>query len=241
MIILYQFPGMWGLPNASPFCVKLETYLRMAEIPYEIRFVMNPKKSPKGKLPFIKMDGEPYADTELIINHLQEKFGYPLDRHLNHEQRALNLLLEATFCERLYWIMLYFRWLDESEWAHVKQAFFAKIPAFSKWFLPCMVRKNMIKSLKSQGIGRHTPQEVQEMGYRSLDAVAAILADKKYFHGDELTTIDATAFGFLSNILWLPFEDPLKKHVQQHQNLLHYCDKIWTNFYPEMPKPFNLF
>jgi len=33
MIKLYQFPTAWGLPNPSPFCMKLEVYMRLAEIP----------------------------------------------------------------------------------------------------------------------------------------------------------------------------------------------------------------
>ena len=36
MIKLYQFAPAFGLPNASPFCMKMETYLRMAGLPYEL-------------------------------------------------------------------------------------------------------------------------------------------------------------------------------------------------------------
>ena len=36
MIKLYQFPPAFGLPNASPFCMKLETYLRMAGLPFTL-------------------------------------------------------------------------------------------------------------------------------------------------------------------------------------------------------------
>ena len=53
MIKLYQFKPAFGLPNASPFCMKLETYLRMAQLPF-----VAPKislgdigRAPKGKLP----------------------------------------------------------------------------------------------------------------------------------------------------------------------------------------------
>ena len=33
MIKLFQFEPAFGLANASPFCMKLETYLRMGEQP----------------------------------------------------------------------------------------------------------------------------------------------------------------------------------------------------------------
>ena len=36
MIKLYQFKPAWGLPNPSPFCMKVETYLRMAGLSYEV-------------------------------------------------------------------------------------------------------------------------------------------------------------------------------------------------------------
>jgi len=36
VIKLYQFAPAFGLPNASPFCMKMETYLRMAGLPFEL-------------------------------------------------------------------------------------------------------------------------------------------------------------------------------------------------------------
>ena len=36
MIKLYQFAPAWDVPNLSPFCVKVETYLKMAGLPYEL-------------------------------------------------------------------------------------------------------------------------------------------------------------------------------------------------------------
>ncbi len=53
MIKLYQFDPAFGLPNASPFCMKLETYLRMAQLPFEIEpaTLQAFNKAPKGKMP----------------------------------------------------------------------------------------------------------------------------------------------------------------------------------------------
>lgn len=35
---LYQFPRFKYVPSMSPFCLKLETWLRMAEVNYEVCF-----------------------------------------------------------------------------------------------------------------------------------------------------------------------------------------------------------
>ncbi|MBA2655964.1 MAG: glutathione S-transferase N-terminal domain-containing protein [Tatlockia sp.] len=237
MITLYQFPSVWGLPNVSPFCLKVETYLRFAKIPYEIKAVMDPRKAPKGKLPLIKINDKKIADSEIIIDFLKAKYGNSLDKNLTEEQEAVSALVDASFSERIYWVILYTRWQYEPNWQYVKKDFFAKLPSFSKLFLPVLIRKATLKTLYAQGIGRHSYEEILQMGYKTLDALIFILGDKKYFFGEEPSTIDATAFAFLVNILWTPYSDDLKTHLKQHKNVLNYCDRILTDFYPELTKP----
>jgi glutathione S-transferase len=238
MITLYQFPGVWGLTNASPFCLKVETYLRLAEIPYEIKAIMDPRNAPKGKLPFIKIDNKTIADSELIIDFLKAKFGDSLDKNLSREQKALSVLIDDSFTEHLYWIIVYSRWQYEPNWLEVKKTFFAKLSPFAKLFIPNLVRRKTIKTLYAQGIGRHSYDEILEMGYKTLDAIAEILGEKKFFFGDDPSTIDATAFAFLANIVWTPYDDALKTHVNKFKNILVYCDRMWSTFYPELAKPF---
>ena len=52
-IELYQFAPAFGLPNASPFCMKMETWLRMAGLPFTIPApnFSHFGKAPKGKMP----------------------------------------------------------------------------------------------------------------------------------------------------------------------------------------------
>ena len=40
-VVLFQFPRGPGYPSLSPFVLKLETYLRMAGIPYIVSIVVN--------------------------------------------------------------------------------------------------------------------------------------------------------------------------------------------------------
>src|SRR5262249_56922696 len=62
-IKLFQFPRMFGIPNLSPFCCKLETWLRITRVPYEVVDTPDPRKGPKGKLPFIQDAAMPIADS----------------------------------------------------------------------------------------------------------------------------------------------------------------------------------
>ncbi|MFA5959262.1 MAG: glutathione S-transferase C-terminal domain-containing protein [Tatlockia sp.] len=240
MITLYQFPGLWGLPNASPFCMKVETYLRMAELPYEIKLVRDPRIAPKGKLPFIQIEEKKIADSEIIIDFLKAKYGDLLDKNLSKEQKAFSVFLDNTLSSYFYWIVVYSRWQYEPNWLHIKADYFAKMPFLLKTFVPRIARKNTLKALYMQGTGRHSYDEVLEMGFKTINALADSLANKKYFHGNEPSTIDGTVFSFLASLAWTPYDDAFKTQLHRQSNLLGFCDRMWSAFYPEFAKPFAL-
>src|SRR5262245_40434238 len=92
-IKLFQFPRMFSIPNLSPFCCKLETWLRITGIPYEVVDTPDPRSAPKGKLPFIEDGGVRMGDTSLIIEHLRETRGVDPDAHLDPSQHAIARLV----------------------------------------------------------------------------------------------------------------------------------------------------
>lgn len=111
MIKLYQFAPSWGM-SASPFCLKLETYLRMTGLPYEIAIADNPGKAPKGKLPYIEDNGKLVADSNFAIDDLKTTYGNPLDAHLSPSEPAIALAMQRTIKENFYWALVYSRWQD---------------------------------------------------------------------------------------------------------------------------------
>lgn len=88
---VFTFSPDWGLPSAGPFAIKLLAWMELAGIPYEQVIEDNPGKGPKGKNPWIELDGEAIADSEIIIELLSERFGIDLDAKLNEEQQAIGL------------------------------------------------------------------------------------------------------------------------------------------------------
>ena len=66
MIILYTFGPYFDLPDPSPFVMKAEVLLKMADLPYETD-TGGFNKAPKGKLPYISDDGEIVADSTFIL------------------------------------------------------------------------------------------------------------------------------------------------------------------------------
>lgn len=236
MITLYQFYPVWGLPNSSPFCMKLETYFRMANITYHVHYIANPQHAPKGKLPFVKIDGEKYADSELIIAELKKRFGDPLDAELTPDQRALGNLIEYTLGDRLYWILLYWRWQDKEGWATIKDTYFKNLSSISRLYIPGVVRKRLLNSLYMQGMGRYSREEVIELGKKIIDSLVDTLGTKPYFLGDNPSSVDATAFAFLANMLMCPLDTPLKEYALQFDSLMEYCHLMWDVYYSDFAK-----
>lgn len=236
-LILFQFPPAWGLPNASVYCMRLETFLRIHELPYEVKYVRNPARAPKGKLPFVKLDGEILADSEMIMSRLLTTIANPVDDKFDKETLALGTLVEQVLCERLYWLMLYTRWQHETGWQNTKTLFFKNLPWWIKWYVPHKVRKKMLQSLYAQGMGRHSSEEVMGMLRRTFDALSIRLGDKPYCLGQYVSSVDATLFTFLINFMAVPYDCPSRQLVLQYPNFKTYCQRMWKQFYPELMPP----
>ena len=231
MIKLYQFPPLWHLPNASLFCMKLETYLRMTKIPYESVYVGNPGKAPKGKLPYIIDENKTIADSHFIIEYLKNKHGDILDAHLTPREKGIALAIQQLAEEHLYWIVMYTRWQDEDFWPQTRKAFFGHINKLLRTIIAHKVRKHILQQLHSQGTRRHSRDEIYQRGTEATDALSALLGNQDYILGPTPTSIDAGVYALIQNVLVPPLETPLKQHTQQSNNLVNYCERMTQHFY----------
>ena len=226
MIRLHQFAPAFGLLNASPFCMKLEVYLRLAGLPYEAVNDGNVMKAPKGKLPYIEDQGAVVADSTFVIDYLMQTYGDTLDAGLTAEQRALATAFQRLFEEDLYWAVVHTRWADPAGWARTKVAFFGALPPPLCWLLPPLARRGILGEMRGHGMGRHSEAEIHTIARRDVDAVADFLADKPYMLGASTSSLDATAYAFLANLLWAPVDSPIQRHALGRPNLEAYCQRM---------------
>ncbi|MEO8023314.1 glutathione S-transferase family protein [Polaromonas sp.] len=233
MIKLYQYQPAFGLPNASPFCMKLETYLRMAGLPFEAPPVSLRElgRAPKGKMPYIEDKGCTLADTTFIIGYLQAGYGDRLDSWLSAEQKAVACAFQRLMEENLYWAVVYTRWVEAQGWEETRAAFFAALPAPLRWVLPPLARRGMLRQMRGHGMGRHTGEEIVAIGKRDITALADFLGVKPYLMGEEPCSLDATGYAFLANLLWPPVESALKQHAQTYPQLQAYCERMRVRYY----------
>lgn len=224
-VVVVQFPDILGR-NLSPFGLKLEAWLKLADIPYTIEPSTNLRKAPKGKMPYIRDEGRIIADTSLIIEHLKVTRGIDPDAGLSPRERAEALALQRLFEEHLYFAIVHSRWLDEAGWQTFETGLFDErsypVRQLGGFYLRSYVRR----MLKLQGLGRHSQREIYAMAHADLQAVADYLDERPFFMGDRLTTIDAVAYGFLASILHVPIETELKDIARSFSNLVAWCEAM---------------
>jgi len=236
MLIVYKFGPAFGLPDASPFVLKLETWLRMAGLPYRTERG-DTRKAPKGKIPYLADGDRLIGDSSHIIDYLREKHGDPLkDGRFDARKRAMGRATKSLFESELYFILLYLRWWNDDDfeiYRPVLKEFLGAsgVPSLVQPAIVSFIRRSSRGQAEAQGIGRHAREEVYAMGRSLLEAASDLLGDQPYFLDDAPSTLDATAYGMLTGIMKVPFESPVKAAALDRANLVSYCERMRERFW----------
>ncbi len=235
-LVLHQPPNRsWGSPNLSPFCAKLETYLRITEIPYKPG-KFSRAQAPKGKVPYVVLDGKVMGDSHLIIEVLEKRLAaegkQPLDAGLTARDAATAHVVRRTLEEGTYFVGLYTRWHSDAGYAATRDEFKKFVPGF---ILP-LIRRGQRAKLHEQGTGRHTADEVTAIGAADIAAVAELLGDRPFLLGDAPRTVDCTLYAILEAILGFPVDSPLRERTRAHANLVAYRARVRQRWWKDLPE-----
>lgn len=235
MIELYQFPRAWSVPNPGPFCIKLESYLRLAGLNYEVRETVNFRAAPRGKIPYIRDDGELVGDSDLILRHLKRRYGDPLDGNLTLDQRARGHVISRMLSESTYFTLLYCRWIDDGGYGQVVPALFGGLPARLRPIIGWRARRQVRHQLHVQGIGRLEREQVYDLGCADVDALAGLLGTKPYFLGDLPSSTDAAAYALLVSFIGTPITNPVQERCLRAAKLMDFVNRMQGRCFPELP------
>ncbi|KHJ99453.1 hypothetical protein OESDEN_00562 [Oesophagostomum dentatum] len=208
-VYLVQFPRAGCIPSPSPFAFKVETWLRMADIPYTNISNEFTKFSNKGQIPFVEVNGRQVADSNFIIDHLIEEFHKKgIDERLLPIEKSYARAFHALIEDSLRWEVTTFHsivYLVIASYAH------------------------------AQGIGRYSPEEVVILAKKDLDAISMFLGNKKFFFGDKPVTLDCDMFAFLAQFLYTPLVTPeVKTHMEEHcKNLVRFVERMKEAYWPD--------
>lgn len=231
---VFQYPPSHGVPNLSPFCCKLTTWLRMVGLEHERVFVQDARRSPTRTIPWIVDDDQVVGDTSLIIEHLTRTHDIRLDASLTAEQRSSAHLVQRTLEEHGKWVTAYRLYIAERGW-EVTRSIMDGVPALMRPLVAnVFLRGRLRKQTLAQGLGRLEHAERMRRGCDDWTAISAQLGTQRWLLGDDPHTVDATVFGFLASIVIVPIDDELRTHVLTLPNLVTYAERAMQTWFPEL-------
>jgi glutathione S-transferase len=235
MIKIHKFGPAFGLPDASPFVCKVETYLRLAHWEYETT-LSDVRKAPRKQLPVAEIDGQLVPDSSLIVERLEGKRAEKMDAHLDDQERSIALAFASSLENELYFGLLFLRWACDDGWSVFEPGLREMlgtmgIPSFVRGVVARSARKFTVARTESQGMGRKPRAEVVATCSRIIDALTHRLGDRRFFCGDRPTTYDATVYAFALGILCPAFDNELRRHTANKVNLTRYVDRIQKEYW----------
>jgi len=234
MVLLFRFGPVWNeFSCPSQFVLKIETYMRMASIDYNVKSLgINwAETAPKGKLPYIEHDGHTIADSNIILAYLKKVFGDTLDADLSPADRAIAHTSRRMVEEHLWWVMARERW-----WS----------PENPYWDTPGLLKEvdqETYEALRDDaqrknvehGIGAFTEDELDQRGRDDLESLSILLGDKHHFQGELPTSLDATMYAFLMHIIRAPYQSRLKDAANTFPNLVEYVSRVKSEWFSVDP------
>ncbi|HYE45332.1 MAG TPA: glutathione S-transferase family protein [Caulobacter sp.] len=232
MITLFSAGEGFGLPEFSPYGMKTEVQLQLADLPY-IKVSAPPHASPKGQLPWIDDEGELVADSTFIRAHIEGKYGVDIDAGLTLEQRAQAWAFERMVENHLGWASACSRFLIPENFEKGPGRWFDAAPAQMREGLRVGLLEAVRANLMAVGMLRHSDEEIVWLAERSLTAIAVQLGDKPFLYGERPVGSEAVVYAMLAGILTPFFDSPLRRKAEAMSSLVAYVERMNQRFYPE--------
>jgi glutathione S-transferase len=230
MITLHGFGPMFGLADPSPFVMKVMALLEIAGLPYEFKSA-DPRKGPKGKIPWLVDGDNVVADSTFIQWYLEETYDIDFYPGLDARDKAVGWAVEKMCEDHLYFCGVHERWVKEENFNKGPRKFFEIVPAVVRPLVVWQVKRQVVGKVRAQGLGMHGDDEIIQLAKRDIEALATLLGDNRYFFGERATATDAVVHSFVAGALTPFFEGPFRDAVRSHENPVAYEARLTGEWY----------
>lgn len=232
-VVLYQYSKTENSPNTSPFCVMIESYLRLHDIPYTPKYQPD-IKSPLG-IPSILHRREEFRFTRPILKHLDYYFKVHMDDHLAEDEKAIALAFTHMIESHLYYCAQYELFINDHSFTKYAERYMDQSRA-PKWYSKqkaVKAKKKAMRDIQGQGLGNKPWHQVKEEAEELIKVLAAKLGDNRFFMGDTISTVDLSLFGFLVATCYSLYVPEITAIVREYRNLVHYATRMMEKIFPD--------
>ncbi|WKX98801.1 hypothetical protein Q1695_014023 [Nippostrongylus brasiliensis] len=251
VVYLYQFPRSKAVPCLSTYCMKVETFLRANKIPHEWGrfrlpgsnstaeapsicrcrrvFVTQLGRSKYGLLPFVELNGEHIADSQIILNRLVEHFNVKPLPSPRDEAMARAV---GRMCEN-HTSMLHYKFKVVENPSNNYTNIALEDMGCASWLIPFaaplfskFLRSKASKRIKVS-LGDFSVEDCKNLLKKDYDAYRDLLGDRKFLFGDEVTVADCSLFSQLASTIYLPVENYAKDLLKErYPTLVAYTERV---------------
>ena len=224
---VFTFAADFGLPTVGPFALKLLAWLNLAGIPYSQHHVDDSRKGPKGKSPWVEIDGEPVADSGVIIETLAKRHGFDIDASLDPVARADARMWSLTFEEHFHQVLEWELFGVPAGNAYIETTIRRDVPAVMVPIVSTMLRRHFLRQLWARGVSRHGPDGVTVAGIADVDAMLARLgANGPFLFGDKPCSADLSVFGMVAPMALWTMPTPVADYIKSKPAIHSYVDQM---------------
>jgi glutathione S-transferase len=108
---------------------------------------------------------------------------------------------------------------------------FGQLPPVLRDLFPTVARRALRGQLQAHGIGRHSADEIYSMCRADLRALASLLGNTPYLHGERASLGDIYIVSYTANLLKAPFPGPPMDETKRHANLVAHSDRVLKEFF----------
>jgi len=183
MIVLHQ----WEM---SPFCNKVRRCLRLKGLDFRVenynglKARQAAKLTAQGMLPVLDYENQRIGDSAAIAEFLERHHPDPPLYPKDPEASARARFWESWAGEVLYFFEIQFRMLDPEAREKALDIICEGRPAHERAILGFVFKTRYPGKLKSQGLGRLSPAEIERKFFGHLDDLAALLDRHEWLVGD---------------------------------------------------------
>ncbi|CAG9534942.1 unnamed protein product [Cercopithifilaria johnstoni] len=230
VVYLYQFSRASSSPNISPFCFKVETWLRANKLKHELRSYWNFQPWERY-LPFVELNGEKISCSQLIVEQLQRHFN--LNDQLEKVDIGVARAIDRMIERNTHYLLLYFIFVEN-------------LPKFLQGFEPSLIKRWFMRGTISpfhdkvrrtfvdMGFSKCSRNDLISMLQKDIAAIDVILGDKKFLFGVKPTLSDFTVFGHLATSYYLPFHQPITDILDdKYPRVKRLIERMRQHYYPE--------
>lgn len=192
---LFVMPRVRIAPSFSPYCTKVEAFLRANKIPHEMHFTWNFRQSPTGTLPFIVCKDTILGESNAIIEWLTTEFRANMDAHLSAERRGEGHAIR----EAIVWSIA--PAMTRTIFCIDRLRTFSslvRLPAPIMFLLSVLRRRELNKNYAITGFDQLSREQFEEMLLDDFMALEELIRERGFLLGDRMTSVDCDLYGHLN-------------------------------------------